>query len=212
MAIRDAAAADTPSRRDPLASEKARRIVEAMRICIGKYGPVNSTFDVVAKEAGVSRGLLHYYFGSKERLMVEVLRSDALDRVAAIRAVSPHINSADELMDVFVGQMHDWLAHNPESYALVFEMLVESRRNEEIGDANREMRKLIEDELAAVLRRLQDDGAIVMRGSANSCSLALFAMGHGLAMEMLSDPDADHEESQARIVEAGLYLLGKNGD
>ena len=38
--------------------------------------PPASTFDHVAREAGVSRGLLHYYFGSKERLLVEVVRHD----------------------------------------------------------------------------------------------------------------------------------------
>ena len=39
-------------------------------------GAAGSTFDHVAREAGVSRGLLHYYFGSKERLLVEVVRHD----------------------------------------------------------------------------------------------------------------------------------------
>lgn len=182
-----------------------------MRICIGKYGPVNSTFDVVAKEAGVSRGLLHYYFGSKERLMIEVLRADAMQRIEATRAMAPHITSAQQLMDVFVGNMQDWLAHNPESYALVYEMLVESRRNEELDAANREMRHMIEDEVAQLLQRLEDDGAIKLRGDAMSVSLALLAMGHGLAMQMLADREYDHDESQARIVEAGLYLIGRDG-
>ena len=47
-----------------LDGDKAQRIIAAMRASVGKRGASASTFDHVAREAGVSRGLLHYYFGS----------------------------------------------------------------------------------------------------------------------------------------------------
>ena len=56
--------------------EKAQRIVEAMRSSVARRGVAGSTFDHVAREARVSRGLLHYYFGTKERLLAEVVRRD----------------------------------------------------------------------------------------------------------------------------------------
>ena len=63
-----------------LEGEKARRIIEAMRTSVGTRGAAGSTFDHVAREAGVSRGLLHYYFGTKEQLLVCLLyTSDAAD-------------------------------------------------------------------------------------------------------------------------------------
>ena len=54
-----------------LSGEKAQRIIDAMRDSVAKRGAAGSTFEHVAREAGVSRGLLHYYFGTKERLLVE---------------------------------------------------------------------------------------------------------------------------------------------
>src|SRR3954447_19647217 len=54
-----------------LSGDKAQRIVDAMRDSVAKRGAAGSTFEHVAGEAGVSRGLLHYYFGTKERLPVE---------------------------------------------------------------------------------------------------------------------------------------------
>ena len=47
-----------------------------MRVSVAARGVAGSTFDHVAREAGVSRGLLHYYFGTKERLLVEVVRRE----------------------------------------------------------------------------------------------------------------------------------------
>lgn len=209
MATHETVPAESATSDNGLNSEKARRIVEAMRQCIGKLGPVNATFDVVAKEAGVSRGLLHYYFGTKERLMIEVLRTDAQQRIDAIHALAPQIQTAEEIMNLFLAQLQEWLAISPESYSLVYEMLGESRRNEEIGAANREMRHRIEQEVAALLQRLEDDGAVQMRGTAMGCALAILAMGHGLAMEILADPEAEHDESTTRIIEAAMYLLGQ---
>ena len=54
--------ADTARKLD---GDKAQRIIAAMRKSVATRGAAASTFDHVAREAGVSRGLLHYYFGSK---------------------------------------------------------------------------------------------------------------------------------------------------
>ena len=67
-----------------LTGEKAERIVDAMRHCVAERGISGATFEHVSREAGVSRGLLHYYFGTKERLLIEVLRSDAETRIAML--------------------------------------------------------------------------------------------------------------------------------
>ena len=55
----------------PIAGDKAVHIVDAMRASVAVRGVAASTFDHVAREAQVSRGLLHYYFGTKERLLAE---------------------------------------------------------------------------------------------------------------------------------------------
>src|SRR6266542_1128362 len=64
--------------------DKARRIVDAMRRCVATRGIAGATFEHVSREAGVSRGLLHYYFGTKERLLIEVLRRDAEMRISTL--------------------------------------------------------------------------------------------------------------------------------
>jgi AcrR family transcriptional regulator len=83
-----------------LDGEKARRIVQAMRNSLAERGAAGSTFDQVAREAGVSRGLLHYYFGSKERLLVEVVRHDCDERVAALDESLAGASSPDEIVEI----------------------------------------------------------------------------------------------------------------
>src|SRR5689334_11349390 len=81
-----------------LPGEKAGRIVAAMRASVADRGVAGSTFDHVAREAGVSRGLLHYYFGSKERLLVEVVRHDCDVRMGVLEEQLAGARDADDLL------------------------------------------------------------------------------------------------------------------
>src|SRR3569833_606768 len=105
-----------------LDSEKAQRIIEAMRSSVGRRGAAGSTFDHVAQEAGVSRGLLHYYFGSKERLLVEVVRRDCDLRLERLERGLRDAESMDEIIDVLVIEVRSFVAEDPGSQALMYEM------------------------------------------------------------------------------------------
>ena len=88
-----------------LSGEKAQRIVDAMRTSVGLRGTTGSTFDHVAREAGVSRGLLHYYFGTKERLLAEVVRRDCdlrMERLSETVAAVDPADGADALLGALV--------------------------------------------------------------------------------------------------------------
>src|ERR671921_1775454 len=94
-----ATSTDAPRR---LEGDKAQRIIAAMRASVGKRGAAGSTFDQVAREAGVSRGLLHYYFGSKEQLLVEVVRHDCEVRIEAMDERIARASTADEIVAALV--------------------------------------------------------------------------------------------------------------
>ena len=63
--------------------------------------PAGTVADADAKdEAGVSRGLLHYHFGTKEKLLAEVVKRDADIRMAALDRALEAAHTADELVDL----------------------------------------------------------------------------------------------------------------
>src|SRR5918996_235478 len=94
-----ATSTDAPRR---LEGDKAQRIVAAMRESVGRRGAAASTFDHVAQEAGVSRGLLHYYFGSKERLLIEVARHDSDIRLRKLEDALARAGSIEAIVEVLV--------------------------------------------------------------------------------------------------------------
>src|SRR5438128_3076045 len=105
-----------------LAGDKAQRIVDAMRTSVAHRGVAGSTFDHVAREAGVSRGLLHYYFGTKEQLLVEVVRRDSDIRLAALDAAIASAHTGDDLLAALVSSLEDLVERDPSFVALHFEL------------------------------------------------------------------------------------------
>src|SRR5215217_8578016 len=105
-----------------LDSDKAQRIIAAMRASVGRRGAAGATFDHVAQEAGVSRGLLHYYFGSKERLLVEVVRHDSDVRMRHLEESLAEADSVDAIVEALVTQLKDFVREDPATHAVIHEL------------------------------------------------------------------------------------------
>jgi AcrR family transcriptional regulator len=190
-----------------LEGEKAQRIVEAMRTSVGKRGAAGSTFDVVAREAGVSRGLLHYYFGSKERLMVEVVRSDCETRVAALEENLATATSADEFVAFLVQTLEAFLSDEP-SQAVLYEMLSASRRSEEIRAELAELYRRWRAQLAVALIDKQREGVVRLDAEPEDVAALLFALGDGMGLQVISDPEWDSAPAFELGVRTARRLLG----
>ena len=186
-----------------LESDKAQRIVEAMRSSVGERGAAGSTFDHVAREAGVSRGLLHYYFGTKERLLVEVCRRDCDIRMEMLDAAFAASSDADELIAALVRSLEEWVAEDPGFIALIFELFTSSRHNEEIAAGLRDLNGRVRDHVAEQLEAKAAEGTIRLAAGADAVAGVLFAMADGLALRMLSEPDRDWGET----VDAGALAV-----
>ena len=174
-----------------LDGEKARSIVQAMRTSVAERGAAGSTFDHVARDAGVSRGLLHYYFGSKERLLVEVVRHDCDERVAALEKSLAGAGSPDEIVEALVEQLKAFLEDDPGSPTVVYEMLSASRHSEEIRLELAELYRTWRAHLAESLRAKEAEGVVTLDAGAEEVASVIFALGDGIGMQLLSDPDWD---------------------
>ncbi|HEX8084709.1 MAG TPA: TetR/AcrR family transcriptional regulator [Solirubrobacteraceae bacterium] len=197
--------AATGQRRLP--GEKAQRIVEAMRASVARRGVAGSTFDHVAREAGVSRGLLHYYFGTKERLLAEVVKHDTEVRMTLLDAAVRGATTADDVLERMVANMEDLARADPELIALVFELFALSRRHEEVAAEFAELIRRLREQLADLLRAKEEEGVVRLAADAEAVADVLFAMGDGMLLRMLADPGRDWSAAVAAGVEAARPLL-----
>ncbi len=177
-----------------LSGEKAQRIIDAMRSSVAARGIAGSTFEHVAGEAGVSRGLLHYYFGTKERLLVEVVRRDTEVRVAKLDESIAAADTVEGVLDALVEHLLETIRHEPGVFALLFEVFSAGRRNEEIRREVADLFRRTRDHVALVLAEKEEEGTLSLRFGAAATVSYLIAIGDGIALQALSDPDHDHSD------------------
>ena len=190
-----------------LTGVKARRIVEAMRESVAEVGIADSTFERVAAKAGVSRGLLHYYFGTKERLLVEVVRRDSRARMEMLDAPLRQAKTVDEVIGALAAGAQALAREHPGFYAVLFELFVAGRRHPDLG---RELGVLYDESrrhVAEALRRKEGEGVLSLRFDAETTVACLFALTDGAVLQQLSDPTADLGGLVESATEVARFLL-----
>src|SRR5271165_402695 len=174
-----------------LSGEKAQRIVEAMRRSVARRGTAGSTFDHVSREAGVSRGLLHYYFGTKEQLLVEAVRRDCELRMEQLERQLAGVHTAEDFIDLMAQNLDQTVRQDPDFLTLVFELFTLSRRNAEVAVEYAALMRRTREQVAAMLAAAQREGILHLHAEPEAVAEILFSLGDGLALRMLSEPGRD---------------------
>ena len=183
--------------------EKAQRIVDAMRASVARRGVAGSTFDHVAREARVSRGLLHYYFGTKERLLAEVVRRDTELRLQILEERLSGARSADDFIELLVYALRETVRKDPELITVTFELFTLARRNEEVASELAEMLRRTREHVAGLLAAKQAEGVLHLRAEPAAVADILFALSDGVSLRMLTEPSRDFAET----VRAGVLAV-----
>jgi AcrR family transcriptional regulator len=186
---RDAASAASAGR--SLSGEKAQRIVEAMRRSVARRGTAGSTFEHVSREAGVSRGLLHYYFGTKEQLLVEAVRRDCELRMEMLERQLSRAQSAEDFIDLMAENLQSTVREDPDFVTLVFELFTLSRRNADIAVEYAELMRRTREQVAGMLAVGQQEGILRLHAEPQAVAEILFSLADGFALRMLAEPERD---------------------
>ena len=203
----EAATKETASKERQLSGEKAQRIIDAMRDSVARRGAAGSTFEHVAREAGVSRGLLHYYFGTKERLLIEVVRRDSELRIARLDQMLGEATTADAVLDVLVKSLTDLIDNDPGFFLLLYELFSAGRRKPEIQHEVGQLFEATRSHVAKVLRVKEDEGILSLRFDAEAVVAYLLAVADGFALQALSDPSRDITPALTAGAASARFLL-----
>jgi AcrR family transcriptional regulator len=157
---------------------------------------------------GVSRGLLHYYFGSKEQLLVEVVRHDCEVRNRNMDERLEKAHSVDEILDALVVGLEEFLEDDAGGQAVIYEMLSASRHSEEIRAELAELYRQWRERLAGWLRTKEREGVIRLQADAEAVASMLFSLGDGFGIQVLADPDWDQQAAFELGLTTARRLLG----
>ena len=189
--------------------EASARIVEAMRRSVAARGAAGSTFDQVAREAGVSRGLLHYHFGTKEKLLAEVVRRDSEIRLEHLGTELAGAETVAAVIDVLVHSLEDLVERDPGFVALMFELFTTGRQNPEIAAEFAALQRATRTHVAELLAARQREGVVRLADEPEAVAAVLLALADGLALRLLGEPEHDHRATLAAATAAARALIAE---
>lgn len=184
--------------------DKAERILAAAGRVLAAEGYGGATVARVAEEAGVSRGLLHYYFESKEDLVARVLRRNVGESVAMLRAITDSVAGPTEFAAELTGALRAIAARDPAMFTVLAEGLSASRRSDLIGQELTALHGQFADAFEEAFRgwvergRMPDD--VPLRGLA----VLLTAMVDGLGLDLVAVKGLAEEDVVWSTFETGV--------
>ncbi|HTQ68711.1 MAG TPA: TetR/AcrR family transcriptional regulator [Solirubrobacteraceae bacterium] len=190
-----------------LEGEKAQRIIDAMRSSVARRGSAGSTFDHVSREAGVSRGLLHYYFGTKEQLLAETVRRDCELRLERLEGQLSTAKTSDDFISLLREILQETIAEDAEFITLIFELFTLSRRNPEIAAEYADLIRRTREHVARMLAAAEREGVLRLHDEPEAVAEILFSLGDGIALRMLSEPGRDFTATMRAAVSCARALL-----
>jgi AcrR family transcriptional regulator len=82
----------------------------------------------IAKRAGISHSMLHYYFRSKENLFQTVFRRKVQTLLLAFESISDHL-PFEEAIRLFIEKQFDFVAQNPHLPRFILNEIISNRDN-----------------------------------------------------------------------------------
>ena len=164
----------------------------------------------IAEAAGLARGLVRYYFGSKDGLLAEVMEAEARDRLVLLREQLGAATSVDELVAAMAAILADYMRED-RAHLVAQELGGLALRDPAIRARRAQLRARYRREFAAILHSKHDAAAIALVEVvvAEGVAAALIALGQGLATEALADPDWDAGPALKEAEAAARHLLGR---
>lgn len=192
--------------------DRHQEIVEAAARVITERGLAETRIADIAEQAGVSPGLILYYFESKDRLLAEALTYANDQFYLRMSREVRRIDSAREqlrrLIDLSVpgylpeyGRLDEW--------ALWIEVWVRALRDAEMARDREALDQRWRNQIADIIRAGQASGEFTSTAPAEDLALRLACLIDGLAIQVvMNDPQVTPERMHRTCMEVAANELG----
>ena len=169
--------------------KKKHKIIKAAHTILVKNGYAAATISQVAAEAGVSRGLLHYYFKNKEEILATVVRTNMESSADLAKAIFDQAQTVNGLASSLTNALREMLKIDSDVYNLFFESHVMARQSPLIAE---ELKALYRDFRHAVHRGLEaakNRGIIAPEVPLQGVAALITGIIDGIWIQMVTEPE-----------------------
>lgn len=169
------------------------KILDSASKVFGKYGYEGATLDLIAEDAGMTKGAVYWHFSSKGDLFIELINKSLKELViqlpSQLEAVFQSLDPEAAINTLLRGQFQACETEKGEQPTLFFEFISQRRDTEVKVKLNEAFANLFA-ETARILRDLQERGLISEKVDAEALSVSLHALINGMVLMWTVSPSS----------------------
>lgn len=202
-----------PNQRDLAAAEARTRILAAAAECIVRDGLAKVRMAGIAKAAGVSAGLLHYHFDTKEQLFADVLSYShdvsSLGNQHAMRAAG---EGPAQRLSSFLDRCLPSDERRSDEWLLWQELALLCVRQPELAKVGAELYEDLYSTVSAIIVEGTSHGVFAPTGEPRQLAETAVALCDGLGGRVLAnDPHLTLDDARATLAATVGMLVGHAG-
>ena len=177
-----------------VAAERKDQIVRATVECITKHGYHNFSMQDVARAAGVSKGIIHYYFLNKDDLMMSVLDRVAGDIESVLVEDMKSITDPAKKLEIFMSVSFDVVRSTKEYYQVNMDFWTQINQKKEVRQVISRHYAKFRDTCAAVITE-GIDADVFKKVNAHVYASFVISVIDGVSLQWLFDENVfEYEE------------------
>jgi len=177
---------------------------------VGQKGYYDFTIRDIAREAGLSTGLIHYYFKNKEDLLLNLLKEMNADLKYYLNKALTVLSDPRDKLLTFCDQAFDLVDREKAYFYVLIDFWAQINRNKRIRQANIKLFQSYRDEIAAILKEGAAKGVFLVV-DVKLTSVIIISLIQGTIIQHVIDNGAfDYREYTGRIKEQILSIVMKD--
>jgi AcrR family transcriptional regulator len=196
----------TTATTDAPAQSTRERIVAAAYRVLSQQGSHATSIKEIAKAAGVAPGLVHYYFESKEQLLLEVTRDCCRVYREEMSALTLPADAIERTRALLEFSKRRGLA-SPDWYRLLVDLDALALRDEALAREVAGLRKEIRDHVASLVGDAEDALGFPLGPTREALAAVLMGSVDGLIVQRLIDPSFDIDAGFAAVEQQLVALV-----
>jgi TetR/AcrR family transcriptional regulator, fatty acid metabolism regulator protein len=175
---------------------------------VSKKGYYNFTIRDIANEAGLSTGLVHYYFKDKDELLLTLLKEmNSNLRNFLTKELEHKDDPADKLL-TFIDQAFELVEREKDYFYVIIDFWTQVNHNPRISKANARLYQSYRDECAAMLTEGVKKGIFVDMDIHYTATM-IISIVQGLIIQFILDKEAFHYQAYTTKVKEQVLAMVK---
>jgi AcrR family transcriptional regulator len=184
-----------PSIRDEQRALTRARLLDAARQVFARRGYHAASLEEIAREAGATTGAIYSNFAGKEELFLALFEDHVASQIRKYRDIFAHATNVEERSR---GGADDWMAYlheQPDSFPLMIEFWSYAVRDPKLRPRYAARLAAFRETFAEMIKEgARDLGIEIPPNFAQHMGTVINALGNGLALEKVADPDSVPDE------------------